>query len=294
MSTQITTALVNQFRSAFDLQFQQEGSRLGASVRNEMQRGEFAFYDQITPTAVAKRTTRHGDSPLTSNPHSRRRVGIEDYEEGDMVDAQDLIRTLGDPTSAYVQNMVWAHGRAMDDEIIRAFDATAYTGKAGGTSTVFDTTYSIATTYVESGAAVASNLPIAKLRKAKQLLDGQEVPESDRFLAVTSNQVKSLLTQTEITSGDYNIKTLPSGQVTSFLGFNLVRTERLTVASSVRACFAYWRNAMLLAKGEDIMVRVAERPDKSFSTYAYTRSTFGATRMWENGIIRIYCDETKP
>ena len=52
-----------------------------------------------------------------------------DYEYADLIDNQDKIRTLIDPTSSYALAAAYAIGRAMDDEIISAVSGTAFTGE---------------------------------------------------------------------------------------------------------------------------------------------------------------------
>ncbi len=59
MSTQITTAFVNQFSSNITLLSQQRGSRLRSAVREESVTGEKGFYDQVGSTAAIKRSSRH-------------------------------------------------------------------------------------------------------------------------------------------------------------------------------------------------------------------------------------------
>ena len=74
MSTQITTAFVQQYRSNLLILAQQKGSRLRNTVRTESVNGTSAFFDRLGATAAVQRTTRHGDTPLIDTPHSRRRV----------------------------------------------------------------------------------------------------------------------------------------------------------------------------------------------------------------------------
>ena len=57
------------------------------------------------------------------------------YEYADLIDNQDKVRTLIDPTSSYAIAAAYALGRAVDDEIITAVTGTAYTGETGSTST---------------------------------------------------------------------------------------------------------------------------------------------------------------
>ena len=64
MSTQVTTAFVQQFGSNGDLLSQQMGSKLRSAVSEESVTGEKGFFDQVGSTAAQKRTSRHGDTPL--------------------------------------------------------------------------------------------------------------------------------------------------------------------------------------------------------------------------------------
>ena len=71
MSTQITTAFVQQFSNNVSMLSQQMGSLLRGSVDEESVTGEKAFFDQIGSSAAVKRTSRHGDTPMVETPHSR-------------------------------------------------------------------------------------------------------------------------------------------------------------------------------------------------------------------------------
>lgn len=294
MSDQVTTAFVNAFRANIDIGLQQKGSRLRNFVRMEPQKAEKEFYDRITSTAAVKVTTRHGDTPLIATPHDRRMVTLTDYDWADLVDNIDKLRMLADPTSAYAQNAIFALGRSIDDEIIAAASGTSFTGKTGSTSTVLPSGSKVAVNYVETGSAANSNLTIGKLRQARFLLDSQEAAEDgDLVMVVTAKQLQSLLRTTEVTSRDYNtVQALYEGTISRFMGFNFVRTERLAVASSVRKVLAWSRGAMLLAMGEDVRVSIDKRPDKRNATQVYASLSLGATRMWEEKVVEISCDET--
>ncbi len=82
---------------------QQMGSRLRDAVRIENVVGKNAFIDQIGSATAQVRTTRHADTPQIDTPHSRRRLTLADYEYADLIDDQDNVRMLIDPTSAYAQ-----------------------------------------------------------------------------------------------------------------------------------------------------------------------------------------------
>ena len=294
MSTQITTAFVNQYRANVEHLLQQKGSKLRPFVRVESQKAEFEYYDRIGSVDAVEVTSRHSDTPLISTPHDRRQVSLRDFDWADMVDRTDRIRLLIDPASPYAQNAAWALGRKMDDIILESAFGTAKTGKTGSGSQAFDVASQIAVNYVESGGATNSGLTIGKLREAKRLLDSNETDPSDpRFCIVTAKQVNDLLQTTEVTSSDYNaIKALVQGEINTFMGFNFVRTERVdTDSNSYRRVVAYAKSGLLMAVGADINVDIGPRRDKRNSTQVYCSASFGATRMEEGKVLEIKCSE---
>lgn len=289
MSLEITTAFVDQFKSNVRMLAQQKGSRLSSAVMIEPITGKSGYVEQIGPTNTVTRTTRHGDSPLVSTPHDRRRIFLEDEEWGDLIDNVDKLRTLIDPTNPYAINAGNAFGRTKDDKIIAAFTATAYTGQEGGTATAYDTGNDV------GSAASNDGLTIAKLIEAKSVFGQNDIdPDEQLYIAVSQKQIDDLLAITQITSADYNnVKALVEGKVDTFMGFKFIRTQRLPIsATDVRSCFAWVKSGMCLGMGQDVVTRIAERPDKSFSTYVYLSMSVGATRLEEEKVVRIFCDET--
>lgn len=294
MSVQITTAFVQQYKSNVEHLVQQKGSRLRPYVRVESQAAEFDFYDRIGATAALEVTGRHQDTPLVNVPHDRRRVSLRDFDWADLIDRTDRIRMLIDPTSPYAQSAAFALGRKMDQVIIESAFGTAYTGKTGSSTVSFPASQQIAVDYVETGSAANSGLTIGKLRRAKELLDSNEVDPSDsRIIVVTAKQVTDLLRTTEVTSADYNsVKALVSGELNTFMGFEFVRTELLsTDANSHRRVICYAKSGLLCAMGMDINVDIGPRRDKRNATQVYCSASFGAVRMEEEKVVEIKCAE---
>ena len=282
MSTQITTAFVEQYSANIQMLSQQKGSLLRDKVRLESVTGKNAFFDQIGSVTATVRSTRHSDTPQSDTPHSRRRVSLVDYEFADLVDDLDKVRMLVDPTSSYALAAAYAMGRAMDDAIISAATAAADTGVAGGTSVALPSSQII----TEAGTA---GLTIAKLREAKEIIDLADVdPSLPRHIIVSPKQITDLLGTTEVTSSDFNtVKALASGDVNTFLGFNFTVSNRLSIASSKRAVIAYVQDGIALAVGKDSTARIDERADKGYATQVYYSAAFGATRMEEDKVVKI-------
>lgn len=312
MSQQITEAFVQQYNSNVMMLSQQQGSRLEPKVRNESQKGKTQFFDRIGTVAAVKRTGRHASTPQMDTPHSRRMVALEDYEWSDLVDDQDKIRMLIDPTSQYAIAAAWAFGRSKDDVIIAAALGTAYSGETGTTAVVHPNSAK----YAANTGAALSNLNVNTLRGVKKVMDANEVL-GKRYIICTASQISNLLSETAVTSADFNtVKALVQGEINSFMGFEFIRTERLGLTSATsadqtnggsvngavagnvvsltgtnRACIAFAEQGLLLSKGEDFVTKMSERDDKGYAMQVYARMSLGAVRMEEVQVMEIICKE---
>ena len=293
MSTEITTAMVEQYKGNVYHLAQQKGSRLRGSVRIETVRGKNAFLEQIGSVTARERPSRHADTPRMDTPHSRRRLSLTDYDWADLIDNEDKVRMLIDPASDYAKAAAWGMGRAMDDAIITAADAAADTGVAGGTSTAFDTAMIVDVQVGGSSSDVGLN--VSKLRSAKELLDANDVdPDEEKYCIINATQLRNLLAETEVSSSDYNnVKALVQGQVDTFLGFKFIRTERIGVDSNSDDKVLYWaKSGMCLGIGSEPMAKISERADKNYATQVFYSMSIGSTRLEEAKVGYIECDPT--
>ena len=283
MSSQITTAFVEQYSANIQMLSQQMGSLLRDKVRVESVVGKNAFFDQVGSVTAQLRTSRHADTPQIDTPHSRRRLSLADYEFADLIDQQDKVRLLIDPTSSYAQAAAMAMGRAMDDVIITAALGTAFTGETGAGSETVQTGVVKGTT----------GLTVAKLISAKDLLDKADVdPSIPRHIIVGPEQLGNLLGDSEVTSSDFNtVKALVRGELDSYLGFKFTVSNRLPKTGNDRTCIAYAQDGLLLGIGKDISARIDERADKSYATQVYYCQTIGATRMESAKVVPIVAIE---
>ena len=293
MSFNVTTHFVQQYTTNVQLLLQQKGSKLRNTVTVGSYTGKAAkAIEQVGPVTAQKRTIRHGDTPLISTPADARWVFPVDYEWADLIDDQDKLRMLIDPTSSYSQNGAYALGRAMDDEIISAFFADAKTGENGSTTTVFGVDQDVV---VATGSTGATGLNISKLREAKKILMQNEVDidNDPLFCIITAAQHDDLLNEAQAISLDYNTRpVLVDGKITAFMGFNFIHTERLPLnSSSQRRVPAFAKSGMHLGLFNDINTMISERADKGYATQVYVKGTFGATRTEEGKVVEIVCAE---
>jgi hypothetical protein len=136
-------------------------------------------------------------------------------------------------------------------------------------------------------------MSLAKLREAKKILDLADVdPSIPRYIACGPDQIEALLADTNVTSSDFNtVKALVQGEVNQFMGFNFIVSNRLSKTGDIRSCFAWAEDGLALAVGRDVMARIDERSDKGYATQVYYCMSIGSTRMEEEKVVQIDCDE---
>lgn len=300
MSTQITAAFVEQYSANVEHLAQQMESRFSGKVRMESQKGKTKFYEQLGATTAVRRTSRHADTPRVDSKHRRRACYLNDYDWSDLVDSLDEVKLLIDPSSSYAQSAAMAFNRAKDEEVIAAATGTAYADKDGSGAVIAQTIGSgqqVAVDYVASGVAANSGLTLAKLIKAKSILSKAEYPKGTKlYFAHAQQQLDDLLLNVnQVNSADYNnVKALVEGEVTSFMGFEFIKTEltALATATDIRTCFGYVQIGLLMAVGQDAKGRVTERADKNYATQVYYNMSVGATRMQEEYVVEVACDQS--
>ena len=282
MSFQVTEAFVEQFGDNVTMLAQQKGSVLRGAVRTaDNVTGKRKSFERIGATSMQRRTSRHGDTPLISTPHSRRWANMEDYDWADLIDNLDEVKMLISVESPYAQNAAWAAGRTSDDVILEAMRGTAVTGEeASGTQAL------------PSGQKVLHGgvgLTLTKLISASKILNQNEIMQSERFFAYNAVSLEDLLGDSTITSADYNsVRLLMNADINTFMGFVWLRTERLQLVSAgVRANMAWQRMAMGLGVGMEQRPRVSERADKNYSTQVYLTMSLGSVRIEDEGVVEV-------
>lgn len=300
MSTQIDRAYVNQFSANVWMLAQQMNSRLRATVDVEPITGEFAFFDQIGQADPVEVVSRHADGVITEVPHGRRRLGGRDFAMNEMVDAQDTIRMLQDPTSRYVRTFAAGMARQMDRTIMAGFWANAATGKLGETNVAFPAGQQIAVDYVETGSTANSSLTIGKLRRARELLMDAGADDDEFYISCRQREINALLRTTEVGSADFNtVRALVNGEVDSFMGFKFVTVThrasnpivQLDGSGHIRIP-AYSKSGLMFGLMQEPRTQALPDPTKNGNTRIITTATFGAVRMEEERVVEIKCHAT--
>lgn len=288
---------------------QQRASRLGPVCRTETFKGKSEYFDRMGLATAQKKTSRNSPTPNLDLTLSRRMVTTAMYEWATLVDRKDKLLQIHDPENQFAQAASMSLGRAMDTVLINSALGLAASGESGATSVALGNTQKVAC--VAQGAL--SSLNVATLLQVKQKLDAAEAV-GPRYLVHNAAQLASLLSQTQVTSADYNtVKALVHGEIDTYLGFKFLHTElivassvyssgtsfdpntglystasgALTLAGTENSAFAFVGDGIILGKNEEAIGRIDERPDYSYAMQVYNSMDFGGVRMEEVKVVEI-------
>lgn len=296
MSDALTTYYETEYSKNWEMLAQQTDSRLGDAVTSTTITGKRRKFNQLDVGEMSEVTERKGDTPDGDSTGVSYWLFRRKFEKIITFDEDDEMQlgTISLPDSDEVASMSAASNRSKDDVIIQAFGATRYIGESGTTTDAFDTNFSIAVDYVASGSTANSGLTLAKIARAKKLLDAAEVEDGDRFFSHSAQQLQDMLLIDKMTSEDYaSVKALVDGKVDRFLGFKFVRTERLArnTSTDVRTCFAWHKSGVKFADGGR-NVHMDVLPSRRHCKQIRGVYRCGAVRTQNEKVVRIYTDES--
>lgn len=304
MSINLPSLYSQQYTTNVELLLQQ---RL-AKFRPYMTVGSYsgkqaAVVDQIGAVEMQPVNSRFQPKTRTDAPVDRRWVAPSDWDLQQLVDTFDKLKMISDPKSAYNQNTVAAAHRKEDDLAIGAFFAAALTGETGSSTTSFPTSTSTNVVSVSTGGTT-SNINVAKLKKAIELLLNNNVDLDVETVAcaIGPKQNTALLNEIEIIGADFAASERPKidskGRVMSFMGIEFVHTNRLQTgtddaAGSSRAIPFWVKSGMHVGIWQDPIYRVRQAEElkgNPWEIYAYR--SMGVTRTEEGKVIRIWARES--
>lgn len=302
---QVPDHYVIQYETNWQHLLQQMESRLKEKTKFVSAQGAAVRFNQYGLASMSQVTTRNASTPAANSDLPTRWAYPVPYDIANVFSEFDnlFLGSVVLPTSECMQAQAAAYGRLADKVLIDALTGPATITNTANTSTGFglnNTTTTVAlpagvaVNYVPAGGTAAnSGLTIGKIREAKRILDANEAPAEDRVLIVSAKEISDLLGTTEVTNNLYNsVRALVDGDVDAFLGFKIVRSEQLGLASNIRTCVAYHKNAAVLVDGGkksymDIL------PTQSHALQIRSTAVLGATRLLETGVVSILADTTR-
>lgn len=252
MTVGISTAFVAEFSADVKHAYQSMGSGLLQRVRLKtgVKGSTFRFHKMGKGLATA-RLTQSDVVPMNVG-NSNATATLSDWVAPEYSDVFDLEKISYDERQELVKVVAGAITRRAEQLVLTALDAGASS-----------------TQVIENFGGTASGLTVAKLRRAKKLMDAAGVPKEDRTFCHDATGLEQLLGATAVTSADYNnVKALVHGDVDTFLGFKFICFEDrdeggIVTTANVTKNFAFHKDAIGLAVGLDMRTEINYVPEKT-------------------------------
>jgi hypothetical protein len=264
MVATIDQALVTEFSALVHQVAQQKTSRLKPySIMKQMQGDVFA-YDGLGRVEAREVTGRNVPATFDDIAHNRRKIARRRFVVNLPIDSSDVRGALLNPDSEYAEACANAMMRQYDRVIYDAAFASILTGRD------FETTVSAATDGVVTVDATAA-LTYEKLLEIRQNFMDRDVgvDESEKlFLTITGDEHTDLMSEVELTSGDYtNQFAVEGGVIRRALGIDLVpfadsvTNPIIPTVSSQRQLIAASSRGFCVGVSKEMAVTITQRPD---------------------------------
>lgn len=280
----MAVSISNAFVTLFDTEVKQ-AYQADAVLRNTVRlrtgvQGSTHKFPKIGSGVAQVRVPQTDVTPLNVT-YSQATATLGDWIAAEYSDIFNQAKVNFDERSELVQVVSKAIGRRADQLVLDALAAS-----------------STSLTVSNDIGATDSNLNVAKLREAQRLMNANNVPMEDRFIVIHASNLANLLSETAVTSSDFNtVKALVQGELDTFLGFKFItlgdRSEGgLTGGGSGqdRVVYAYHKNAIGLAEGMGVRSEINYIPEKT-SWLVSSMFSAGAVAIDAGGIVAITCRE---
>lgn len=280
MSVSLSNAFVTLFDAEVKQAYQGKAMLVPAVRQRRGVEGSTVKFPKVGAGVATPRIPQTDVTPLNVS-FNQVTLTLSDWNAAEYSDIFSQAKVNFDERQELVQVVASAMGRRQDQLIL---DALANSGTS--------------LTVANSVGGATTNLNVAKLRAAKRLLDKGNVPPEGRHIVIHANGLDSLLSETAVTSSDFNtVKALVQGEINTFLGFTFHtigdRTEGgLAIDGSLdRVCFAFHKDAIGYGEGIAMRSEINYIPEKT-SWLVNEVFSAGAITIDAGGIVAITCRET--
>lgn len=268
MSTNIASSFITQYSDEVKLAYQQKAPKLFNVGRKALNVVGSTYNFHTMGKVVANSKALDADITLLNPTQAQVTCTLVDKYAGIFIGTLDALKTNIDARKYFVESAGAAISRAIDDVIITALAAASTT-----------------TTTTTGG------MTIAKLIEARLALDLADVEPEDRVLVMSPKQIGDLMAITSFTSSDWQglAKVDQSGIGTAY-GFTVIKHTGLPLATVNRTCFAFNKQALGIAVGQDIKTTV-ERVAMKNGDVATSTVSMGAVIIDQSGVLKVNCVE---
>jgi hypothetical protein len=275
MSTSLSAVQQTLFDQLVKAEYRSSGFMLKEAVRtkNDVIGATVDFRKVGQVISVA---TGYGQSVTPQDPgYTKATATLQKYTTPTFVDSVQELTVNFDTRMENAMLVAEAMGRRSDQICIDALDADPGSTIANG----------------------GTNFTYAKYREMMEFFEDNAVPLGDRFVAMSANNFRSLLSVEQFINADYTRNmVLDNARVKEFLGFNLIIIPDMTEgglpkSGNIRTALAWHKMSTGMAVGHNFRTEINYLPRET-SWLINGVFSAGAVVIDNRGVLAIDCDET--
>ena len=277
MSRYLNEIAVTQFDRETKHEYQSMGVLRGCFRTRTGVTGNEATFNNMGKGKAHKRGAPSSDVVPMQVGHTYEKAILEDYEAPEYTDLFGKKEVQIDEVSELATTTKGAIGRLRDQIAIDQMVAAPIGDLLGG-AIIGDS---------------AAGMSLTTLSKLRELMDDAEIPDEDRYIAMTPNGFTGLLNETKITSSDFaSVKALEQGEINRFMRFQFKRIGTRAegglplISAGVQSGYAWDKKAIGEAIGLEVETSVEWSVDKQ-SWLSMGKFKGGACVADPKGLIRF-------
>lgn len=291
----LSTNFEKVYKAGFTPLLQQMVSKLRPLVMVEnFSNAEEWYMNQISAVTVSEVADLTASTTLSSTTTARRQITKSNYYYHELVTDDQVNNMSFDPKASLVTNILRGFARRTDALIIAAAQANANTGKNGGTSTALPAGNTLA-----HGSAGAT---YDKLLSGVEFFLDNDYVGTDLTWVIGPTQAKELLNIDKFINNDFTrlqssgiISPMMSGYLGTLnlgININIFVSTQLAVATNIRDTLLFSKEGIGLGIGTEPSVKMVTRGDLNSQEQISIGCIMGASRLDEEQVYVIECDES--
>ena len=310
----IPEGFVDQFDNTLYHLLQQSESKFQQAVDIKPLMGaEDKSFDAIGRLALTEKTERNPQTPITDITTERRWVTTTPFHQGVLIDRDDDLNRVVEPTSDIMTELVNAVNRKKDDIILDSIDAAVVSGrtaKGGTTITWASQDGNVAYSGKDTGRTIQwdsavgncnaadTGLTIEKIELVREYFANLDADENTPIWgAISPRQATNLFGQNEYVNNDFsNGKPLTTGRIIpNWHGINWIVSTKIVPEvlgdidgdTTVVRCPFWLQSGLILGVQDMISTEISIESTLSYSKQIYVHMNMGAMRRDEDRVVYV-------
>ena len=310
----IPDGFVDEFDNTLYHLLQQKDSKFQQAVDvKPITNAEDKRFDAIGRLALTEKTERNPQTPITEITQEQRWVETTPFHEAVLIDRDDDLNRVVEPTSDIMVEFVNAVNRKKDDIILDSIDADVVSGRTSKGGTVIswasqdgnvkytdkNTGRTIAwDTAVGNANAADTGLTVEKCELVREYFANNDADESTPIWgAISPRQATNLFGQNEYVNDDFsNGKPLTTGRIImGWHGINWIVSTKIVAGTNndvdgdknVVRCPFWLQSGLILGVQDMISTEISIRADLSYSKQIYVHMNMGGMRRDEDRVVYV-------